>query len=1605
MGLFQNSTLFSNSPKKKQSDVFYIRSLREIQKNLRKQSQMYKICQSRIDDLEKILKDASESDSKIAPSPLTINESTSSSTQSKPLDNELDIDIVGKELKSYSAKYVEPLLEVCKSQKPKLVEIAIDTLHKLISNQYISPVDDQASSDPNSIINKIVQTICDTNYIDFQDENIQLQVIKTLLQAVTTYGVHGKNLRNIVKTCFNINICSKNVDNQRASFATLTQILNAVFQRIGNDKSLKKNSNLSFSDFENLINEEILKIGYNTITHEDLLNLYNSYKRNGSIDKVLKQLKNQKPQSELTSNTFDSNLNKVSEEEIISSKSIDQIDENSVSFSTTIDADDSSSVHSQSTSNTANVEQSVQKFENQYQRDAYSIFKALCAMSQKVVHLINFQEENQDSRSLILSLELILAIIETSYSHIKSSPNFLQNIQKHLLSCLLKNCVSPIPKVTEICLKIVSSILKNYRELLVRQMGMIISHAFLKALESEFWSFDQKDIILKNLINMLNDLSTTTDIFVNLDCHPKHPIPVFEKICFTLAKLIQSEFQQFTFNENNELKKSSLKCLSILIQRMNDLQLVEDNIQPPQFILDREKFILKKNGILLFNENPEKGLDVLVSDGIVEDTLEGKASFLLNTPELSKKMIGELFSSEKYQSILTTFALIQNYSNMDFATAFRYYLSTFRLPGEGQQIDRAMRAFANSYYHHNPGKYFKSINACHTFAFAVIMLHTELHNPSFVNRDRMSVEEFINNNSECNDDEDYPEDFQRQVYDDIKKKEIKMKDDIHLTQEESRPRQKPIETESQSAQEFRRHIFDKEGKSIIKKTKRILTETHDDKLNYISVSYSRLSKMMMGSIWNNLLSSLSNTFLRMTDDSTIDLCMTSFRKSLNICANSKWILIAERDSYIQRLLELSNISKNANLISLSVKHIECVKLLLSLPQIYPDLLGTSWKYILDLYSRLEEIHEGWSGKQIYNEYKLGTIEYTTLERNLKYLFQIVNMEAVDQTFIKSGELSSNSIVLLVTSLISVSKSELITSIPRDYSLKKLITVVHFNSKRPVDVWKQIWFPLSAHFTKVSCHLNTQVAMNAIVSMRQLSINFLELNSENFKNQEDYLNPFMIVLKKSKSESMRELIIECIENIVRLKYQNITSGWKTILHILLEAAKDSSLSVVRVVHTTVTLILKEFFNYAKVAFIDLVNCIVTLATSKHDSERSLVNIDSLELCAKHLAFGRLHSTQADEFIMFTDTEENMSLWWPILTGLANLINDERVLIRTQALEVLFQKIFKIFGRQFTKELWNLIFKGVITPIFDDIQHTKDVDQHTEWITTSCHKALILLVEVFSQYFDIVSSNMLAPLLKLLQSCVRYESERLSNIGHECIILLISECWKKFTPEHWSLIIDCYNTLFQKLDIPQLEDANNLLPTQIKIICKTQLSLIEDIGWILKNCKEFLQLSTEISFYNVMLETLNNSYKFTSSSLIMIQSLKECHSDLYNVDLQLSKTYLNCLFNTFSQLNQETDERYKILDKIVLEAIIYFIKLYRLDCDKEREPASHAHLINSTNNLTFILKELNSFSDNKFKKYIPLIQQDICNLICSNHGKVREVLRDLFSRILAQSKFIE
>lgn len=122
---------------------------------------------------------------------------------------------------------------------------------------------------------------------------------------------------------------------------------------------------------------------------------------------------------------------------------------------------------------------------------------------------------------------------------------------------------------------------------------------------------------------------------------------------------------------------------------------------------------------------------------------------------------------------------------------------------------------------------------------------------------------------------------------------------------------------------------------------------------------------------------------------------------------------------------------------------------------------------------------------------------------------------------------------------------------RIYCLQKLVEVADYNMDvRPRLVWTQIWEMMAAHFADVCSGQNAMLSMFAVDSLRQLSFKFLEIPELNdFNFQRVFLRPFEQIMKNPNSRvDIRELVLRCVDNMIRSLSDNLRSGY---VHFLLQ----------------------------------------------------------------------------------------------------------------------------------------------------------------------------------------------------------------------------------------------------------------------------------------------------------------------------------------------------------------------------------------------------------------------------------------------------------------------
>jgi brefeldin A-inhibited guanine nucleotide-exchange protein len=648
-----------------------------------------------------------------------------------------------------------------------------------------------------------------------------------------------------------------------------------------------------------------------------------------------------------------------------------------------------------------------------------------------------------------------------------------------------------------------------------------------------------------------------------------------------------------------------------------------------------------ETGAMKFTMNLKSGLNYFIENGFVElDANQIALFFLANKDKLDKTQMGEVMGREPdgafvkgkgvdvekggngfFVRILHHYVEALDFSGLMFDDAIRLFLSGFRLPGEAQKIDRIMEKFAQRYIAQNLDV-FPSADTAFILAFSVIMLNTDLHNPSIKEDRRMTVESFIRNNRGIGENgSDLPEKVLVGIFNRIKERPFSLKED-DAARERAAPQKSMLESSvffeggnlfGSKGDERKREKFKKEKDEIMEATQQLIRRRTQKQQSSVTASKftegidpADVVKPMFHDTWGPIIGILSQILECSEDERSVAVCLNAFIYAVRISCHCDMSLA--RDTFMTSLAKFTFLG---SLKEMKRKNVDSIRTILSIAIVDGEYLGDSWGSVLQCMSQVSRLRLSASGLDSDETFLKATesskdasvpakslgyfqsaqpskkdISKVTTENNGSLVLEAVQEVLIDKVFSSTVNLTASSLVQFIAQLIAVSTLEIegkstststasISGIhlhrgkldvpttgdgPSVFSLLKLVEVAAYNMDvRPRLVWAQIWEMMADHLSEVACSSNVKVAAFAIDAMKQLSSKFLEKPElSDFNFQRIFLGPFLTVMQDDdSSEEIREMVLNCIDNIIGTKSKNLRSGWKVVFTILKRAAVDPS----------------------------------------------------------------------------------------------------------------------------------------------------------------------------------------------------------------------------------------------------------------------------------------------------------------------------------------------------------------------------------------------------------------------------------------------------------------
>lgn len=1388
----------------------------------------------------------------------------------------------------------------------------------------VNPPDAMASNDQNQetagitpppklkLVDAVIDTICDCFEGENTDPRVELQVVRGLASCILTdeptSSVHGASLLKAIRQIYNIFIFSLNSSNQGIAQATLTQIVSTVFDRI-DIKGLNQQRSLSTISLRNggSTNEES-----STPASEHPLTLENLDTLNAETERLVDEEENTRKVDEYITDeqalTIKDAFLVFRAMAKISAKPLeDSLDMRShavrsklLSLHTlhSILKDHIEVFLSHNVRVPGNDQSTLVHAINQYlclslARNAASPIAPVYEITLEIMWLIISNLRSEFKREIPVFLTDIyfpIADLKTSTNHQKRY--FLSIIQRvcndprTIIEFYLNyDCDTQMPNVVELIVNYLTNLALTRVDITSSQRAY-----YTESLSKPLATFTYTQVPLLSISNIpsasdSSQLPFPVDYALKqtaLTCmvaflkslsswaHKALNAATMSSVGSGQLKSLSQRADSTSFLSTNRPRSSSaLSAVSNADTNSVSESTVNDETDDPQQF---ENAKLRKTELLncvkLFNYKSKKGINEAIKKGFIkDDSNDAIATWLLNTDGLDLSVVGDYLGEgdEKNIAIMHAFVDQFDFTGLTIVNALRQFLQKFRLPGEGQKIDRFMLKFAERYVEQNPHVFSKADTA-YVLSYSIIMLNTDLHSNQI--KKKMTLEEFIENNAGIDNGKDLPREYMEQLFDEIANNEIKILSEQHqamVSGDASAVLPQPSSFGFFNVKDYEREAYIQVSKQISSKTELVFKNlSKNQDTVYYAASHVEHVKSIFETLWMSFLAALTPPFKEYNDIETSELCLKGITTSIKIAAN--FDIDYARASFVGALIQFANLQ---DLEEVKVKNIYAIRNLLEIAISEGNYMKDSWKDILVIVSQVERLQliskgvdretvpdvaqarlanhrssmdstrssanqsffDRWTRKATPVEIAQEKYQNQTLSPNIAKLITSSELVVlIDKIFTNSSALSGSAIIDFIKALTEVSLEEIDSSqnatTPRMFSLQKMVDVCYYNMDRIRLEWTPLWNVMGEAFNKIGTESNLAVVFFAIDSLRQLSIRFLDIEElSGFEFQLDFLKPFEHIVENTKDIDVQEMCIECFHNFILTKSGKIKSGWKPILKSLKFTAQSPNEKIVTRTYELVSqdIVKDHFYDVLAIddSFVDLVLVLKEITKNQKHQKLALHSLETLrkitgqvaELCFKD-----------SENPILQGKDEFEDIWLPLLFCFNDTIMTAVDLeVRSRALNYMFDALVAN-GSEFSVEFWNKICTQLLFPIFGILSKHWEVNQFNShddmsvWLSTTLIQALRNMVALFTHYFDSLN-GLLSGILGLMVSCICQENDTIARIGRSCLQQLILQNMSEFTDTHWHQVTEAFGTLFQLTTANELFESDPLKQGRRKSVPNT------------------------------------------------------------------------------------------------------------------------------------------------------------------------------------------
>eukprot|EP00759_Apiculatamorpha_spiralis_P035973 PhF_6_TR36365/c0_g1_i1/m.53398/K18442/ARFGEF, BIG; brefeldin A-inhibited guanine nucleotide-exchange protein len=1222
----------------------------------------------------------------------------------------------------------------CQCGQVEIVKVCLDTLQKMISYGHFSQIKSKDLIIKDGIAGCLIP-----------NQEVQLQVVKALVVAVTNDVVHDEVLGCAVSCVFELCLTGKSFEVRSTSRTVVTQMVNTIYNRV---------------------ETEFIQ---------------------------LKQLEKAKQSAEAS--TYEQ-------------------------------------------SKYSDVLQSLQL----HLVDAACNFIYFCSQADPDIIEATMPIETREVQMVLLSLDYVLKILKTSGPAFRDGESLLETVQESLLSCVVKGALNPRLEICKPCLDIVVVLISEFKQYLRVEIGTLFTTIIFRILESANIAHTHKISVLSAIEPLVSTGHILVDVFVNYDCDVDG-VNLFQHLLETLSSVAQTSLvgqAMITSKEDYHIRFLAIQSIVAVLRSLvhwltnNGRQcnaLAET--APHAELLEKQRHWKRDvaRAVDMFNKKPKKGVQFLMEADLIEKTPAGVARFIRMTKGLDMEIVGEYLSDlDPFNvEVMSEFTNSIEFRNTPLDTSLRLFLSLFKLPKEGQKIERVLEFFSTRWYEANKENPETSLgltapDSAYVVTVAIVMLNTDLHNPQVKNK--MTMDQFCSQLRGANEGKDFPRPLLEEMYKRIESTPMIL--DARTAGGNSHTTgQQPSKTEPNilvpftaikkaadifvSKQEKNMNMHNSEIQKIFSNTRDELKDAQKTKRPYYLAADVEHVKPMFGTTWNSILSAISSQLESATTKEVATLCLEAYDLGIHIAVVFE--MDAEREAFIKSLAKLTHLDGSK---PITTKSVLCIKQLLKTSLQDGDNLRGGWVQVFTTLSHIDRLNS-------VNPKTVSQEEAQNAERISKAYQDL----EVHKIFSHAVVLSETGIRDFIVSLCDVALQEVGVDKPRMYCLQKVVEICAENvGQRIVPAWHQI----SSLMVKVGCHTDPTVAQYGVDSFRQLVSKLFEQQSlMDCQLQPEFLTPYKDILgSATASVAVHDFVIRCIHNIVLMRGTNLQKGWGVVLRTLAGVPGNADAGIVKTAFELLQHIVDNCLPLIQPYYIECIHTATLFASGTTVSSVSIEALQLLEVVLTHVdndstsspksrmaevAF-KLPQVIADTLTSDGDMTYFENVWNACLANYCLLMLDTRNELRSRACEMLTTMLQRC-ASHISPALWKCAYSYIgeylvhcvshyeASPLAayeqslcDFMQRGSGFGQNIfrfcpwkEWITTTAGTVFTMVRTVTVEHFELndVASQFDVVISTITQIALKDE-ETVMQLALETLMAFVRTLTDKLENSHWRTLVE-------------------------------------------------------------------------------------------------------------------------------------------------------------------------------------------------------------------------